>query len=162
MLSAFCFLLSAVSSCSFNPNYQGKGTAFLQGEWKQDSIDREKQLVNYSLYNFSFSCDSFYLHMESFSKVNSGSDTCMNSGHWHEYIKGTYEQKTDTLHLSGFFCNRDYSLKSVGGCFRSGVYEENFKIISKTDSAINLLPFNGFMALKLNLIKRIICVPKPL
>jgi hypothetical protein len=165
--AAFSFLLLAsgllaLSSCSFNANYQGKGADFLQGEWKQDSVDRQKQLVSYSLYHFRFTCDSFYVNIASASKVNYGADTCMSKGHWLEYAKGTYEVKTDTLNLKGFFCNADYSLKKEGGCFRFGAYEDSFKLSSKKDSALSLSSFNSTIPIRLKLVKRISCVEKPL
>src|ERR1700710_349067 len=124
----------ALSSCTPNANLQGKGQVYLQGEWQQDAIPNEKQLLDYSIYHFKFSCDSFFVQINSFSKVNNGADTCMNSGHWSEYVRGSYQQHSDTLHLRGQFCNADYSLKQEGGCFRSGIYEEFFKISKKTDS----------------------------
>ncbi|WP_121196996.1 fumarate hydratase [Mucilaginibacter gracilis] len=155
-----CLLL--LNSCSFNPNYQRKGSDFLQGEWKQDSVERQKLLVSYELHNFRFTCDSFYVSIASNSKVNYGADTCMNSGHWMEYAKGTYEQQSDTLHLKGFFCNPDFSLKKEGGCFRFGAYVEDFKISSKSDSALALLSFSSTIPVKLRLVKRVPCVEKPL
>ena len=156
------FLLLALASCSFNPNYQGKGTAYLQGEWKQDSVISEKQLVNYSLYHFTFTCDSFFVQMNNFSKVNYGADTCMQNGRWFEYAKGNYEVKGDTLHIKGFYANANYSLKDPGGCFNSGVYEDRFKVLKSPDSSLNLLPLSSTIAMKLKLVKLITCVPKPL
>ena len=141
---------------------QGKGAAFLQGEWKQDSVEDQKSLVSYSLYDFRFSCDSFYVKIQSASKVNYGSDTCMSKGHWVEYAKGTYQQKADSVMIKGFFCNADYSLKKEGGCFRFGDYEDSFKIISKNDSTLNLLSFTNTLPIKLKLVKRMGCVPKAL
>src|ERR1700739_5083986 len=123
-LSVFTLLLSASTfvSCSFNPNLQGKGEAYLQGEWRQDSVPMQQKLTEYSLYNISFSCDSFYMQINSFSKVNNGDNSCTASGQWTEYIKGAYSQRGDTLHLRGQFCNANFSLKQEGGCFRSGIY----------------------------------------
>ncbi|EHQ27194.1 hypothetical protein [Mucilaginibacter paludis] len=161
LLLACCFLL-LFPSCSFNPNYQGKGTAIIQGEWKQDTVEKQKQLVSYALYNFRFSCDSFYVCIASVSKVNYGADTCMNKGRWQEYAKGTYEQKSDTLHLNGFFCNADYTLKKEGGCFRFGAYDESFKLSTAGDSTINLLSFSNTIPMRLKLVKRIPCVPRAL
>jgi len=162
LLAACGLTLAALNSCSFNPNYQRKGSDFVQGEWKQDSVERQQLLVSYATNEFRFSCDSFYVKIASVSKVNYGSDTCMKSGHWLEYAKGTYEQKSDTLHLNGFFCNPDYSLKKEGGCFRFGAYDERFVVSSKSDSGLVLLPFSSTMAVKLRLVKRIACVVKPL
>ena len=45
---ALCFLLLASSLCGcwFNPNMQGKGEVYLQGEWQQDSVAGQKQLLD--------------------------------------------------------------------------------------------------------------------
>jgi hypothetical protein len=161
-LFAFSLLLLALTSCSFNPGMQGKGEIYLQGEWQQDSVIKQQQLLNYSLYSFKFSCDSFFVEMRSYSKVNTGVDTCMNSGHWTEYIKGSYKQSNDTLRLKGLFCNADYSYKKAEGCFRSGVYEENFKVSKQTDSLIQFSSTSNVIPIHLHLTNRIICNPKPL
>jgi hypothetical protein len=164
ILKASCFLLlaSCLLSCSFNPPLQGKGVAALQGEWKQDTISNSKQLVNYTLYHLRFSCDSVFVQMENYSKVNYGTDTCMNKGHWFEYAGATYTQKNDTLHIKGFYCDAKYRLKDLGGCFNSGPYEDTFKIRMKGDSALQLLPLSNTISIKLKLVKRTTCIPKPL
>jgi hypothetical protein len=151
-----------LSACSPNPSVQGKGVASLQGEWQQQPEAIHRQLVNYTLYNYKFSCDSFYVTMQSHSKVNYGADTCMNSGHWTEYAKGKYQQRQDTLVMKGFFCNANYSLKDVGGCFRSGVYEDFVKMAVKSDSVVQLTSTASVLPVNLHLIKRTTCVPKPL
>lgn len=163
-LSAFTLLIAFYFSmgCGINPNLQGKGEVYLQGEWQQDSIPMQKKLLEYSIYHLKFSCDSFYMKISSFSKVNNGPDTCMNSGHWAEYVKGTYQQRNDTLHLKGQFCNADYSLKNEGGCFRSGIYEEFFKVSKKTDSLIQFSSTSNVIPINARLVNRIVCNPKPL
>jgi hypothetical protein len=158
-LSALCLLLA---SCSFNPALQGKGQDYLQGEWKQDSIPMQKQLLSYSLFKFKFTCDSVFMQLNSFSKVNSGMDSCMNGGHWSEYIRGTYSQSHDTIHIKGNFCNADYTLKKQIGCFRYGPYEEFFKVAKKTDSLVQFSSTSNVIPVNLRLIKKIICNPKPL
>jgi hypothetical protein len=165
--SSILFLLSfilclAATGCKPNANLQGKGEVYLQGEWQQDSVPNEKQLMEYSIYNLKFSCDSFFVQIKSFSKVNNGADTCRNSGHWAEYVRGSYQQRNDTLHLRGQFCNADYSLKPEGGCFRSGIYEEFFKISKKTDSLIQFSSTSNVIPINAHLIKRTTCNPKPL
>jgi hypothetical protein len=164
LLWAFCFLLSALGlfSCNLNPNMQTPGESYLQGEWQQDSVPHQKQLVSYSLYHLKFSCDSFFVAIHSFSKVNTGPDTCMNSGHWTEYCRGTYEQKHDTLHLKGQFCNADMTIKDDKGCFRSGDYEEFFKLSKKTDSLVQFASISNVIPINTHLIKRTSCIPKPL
>ncbi|WP_345954117.1 fumarate hydratase [Mucilaginibacter sp. PAMB04168] len=162
LILAFGSCLLAFTSCSTNANLQGPGQVYLQGEWRQDKEPLDAQLLNYTLYRFKFSCDSFYVVMQTYSKVNYGADTCMNRGQWTEYAKGNYEERNDTLRLRGFFCNANYSLKDPGGCFRSGVYEDQFKTVKQSDSVITLTSTSGVLTSKLHLIKRTTCVPKPL
>jgi hypothetical protein len=162
-ITAFCFLLFALSSsCTNNPNYQGKGQLYLQGEWRQDSVPAEKQLLTYSLYDLKFDCDSFFFKIYTHSKVNYGADTCMNAGHWTEYVKGSYQQRHDTVFMDGGFCNPDYTLKGDGGCFRTGVYREFFVLKAKKDSAIEFLGSTTVIPIKARLIKKTTCTPKPI
>lgn len=156
MLLAFSF-----TACKFNPNLQGPGVAYLQGEWKQDSTVMQKQLLNYSLYQLKFSCDSFFVSIKSYSKATTGNaDSCIKNGQWQEYAKGYYQQKSDTLHLKGLFCNANFTYKDEGGCFRSGKYEEFFIISKKTDSIIQFSPTSSVIPFNARLIKRTTCNPK--
>ena len=141
---------------------QGKGEAIVQGEWKQDTLALQKKLVTYSLYNFKFNCDSFFVQIKTYSKVNNGADTCTNHNRWAEYTKGTYTLSHDTLQLNGLYCNPDYSLKKEGGCFRFGVYQENFKIKKTTDSVFQFLNLASVTPFNIHLTKKITCKPKPL
>jgi hypothetical protein len=159
LLTANCLLQTA---CRFNPNMQTPGQGYIQGEWQQDSVTMQKQLVNYSLYNLKFNCDSFFVQIKTFSKANTGADSCTKSGQWTEYAKGVYDQRNDTLHVRGLFCNPDYSYKNPDGCFRSGVYEESFKVSKKTDSVLHFTPTSSVIAFNARLIKRTTCTPKPL
>jgi hypothetical protein len=161
-LIAFSFLLSAFSSCTRNPDMQEPGDSKLQGEWKQDSVPAQKSLVTYSLYDIKFSCDSFLLKISTVSKVNYGADTCMSKGHWDEYVRGTYSQRQDTLHIKGQFCNADGSYKNEQGCFRFGDYEEYFKVHQQGDSAIRFVSTSNVIPINVHLIKRTSCIPKPL
>jgi len=157
-----CFLLFLMYACSPNQNMQGQGTAGLQGEWQQQPEAVHQKLVNYTLYHFKFSCDSFYVTLHSFSKVNSGADTCMNRGNWKEYAKGRYEQHNDTLFLRGLFCQANFKLKYEGGCFRTGVYEEEFRVKKLTNASSQLNSTSAVLPINLQLIKRTGCTPKPL
>ncbi|MEO6150924.1 MAG: fumarate hydratase [Mucilaginibacter sp.] len=151
------FLLYA---CSFNPAIQGNGEAYLQGEWKQDSISERKQLITYSLSHFNFDCDSFAITVNTVSNVNYGADSCMSKGRWTEYMKGRYSRSNDTLHLKGFFYNADGSFKKPGSCFRVGVYEDFFKVTKQSDSLIQLSANQSDLPLSLKLITRTTCTPK--
>jgi len=161
--TAFCFLLLAFgSSCWFNPNMQTPGQGYLQGEWQQDSVTNQKQLLTYSLYHLKFSCDSFFVAIHTFSKVNTGADSCMDKGNWMEYCKGTYQQSNDTLTLKGQFCNADMTIKDDKGCFRSGDYSEIFKVSKKADSVVQLAGTTNVIPINAHLVKRTSCHPKPL
>ena len=162
-LTAYCLLLTACcSSCWFNPNKQTPGQGYLQGEWQQDSVTNQKRLLTYSLYHINFSCDSFYMSIHTFSKVNTGPDTCMSSGQWFEYTRGTYDQDNDTLHLKGQFCNADRSIKDETGCFRSGDYEEYFKVTKTSDSLVQFASTTSIIPINAHLVKRTSCHTKPI
>jgi hypothetical protein len=154
--------LLGLPSCTPNANIQGKGQDYLQGEWQQRQEAVHSKLINYTLYQYQFTCDSFYVTMQSFSKVNYGADTCMSKGRWTEYAKGRYEQQHDTLMVRGFFCTPNFKIKNEGGCFRVGIYEELFKVSGQTDSTVQLKSTAGVLPINLHLIKRITCHPKPL
>ncbi|MFC0518429.1 fumarate hydratase [Mucilaginibacter angelicae] len=160
-LLPFAFYL-IMASCTMNPDKQTPGEGYLQGEWKQDTIPAQKSLVTYSLYDLKFSCDSFFLKISTVSRVNYGADTCMSKGQWAEYIKGTYSQRQDTLHIKGQFCNADGSYKNEQGCFRFGDYEEYFKVRKKSDSLIQFISTSNVIPVNAHLIKRTSCIPKPL
>jgi len=155
----FCLLTAA---CSFNPNMQGEGEEYLQGEWQQDSTPVQKQLLSYSLYKFKFTCDSFFVQQQTFSKINYGTDSCTNKGRWTEYIRGTYKQQRDTLFLRGFFTNADYSLKKLDGCLRSGEYKEFFKVNKQTDSVLQLTGPASVIPVNIHLTNKLTCKVKPL
>jgi len=167
MKKPFAFYLLVLTillqtACKFNPDIQTPGENYLQGEWRQDSVTMQQQLVNYSLYNLKFNCDSFFVSIKTFSKADAGADSCTRNGQWTEYAKGVYEQRNDTLHVRGLFCNADYSYKDPTGCFRSGIYEERFKVSKVTDSVYLFNPTSGVIPFKAKLIKRNTCTPKPL
>ena len=155
------FLLLALSSCTFNRDVQRPGVDFLQGTWQQDSVPLQSKLLNYTLYNIRFSCDSVFIVTQNFSKVNYGTDTCMNSGHWQEYVRGKYELQHDTLRVRGLYCNPDFSLKNEG-CFHNGVYEDFFKLGRANDSLMHVSSFSSTIPFDLHLTKKTICVPKPI
>jgi hypothetical protein len=161
-LLPFALIATLLAACSMNPNMQGHGEVYLQGEWQQESTPVQKQLMTYSLYHFKFTCDSFFIRQQTFSKVNYGADTCMSKGKWTEYIRGTYQERNDTLHLKGDFCNADYSLKIDPGCFRYGVYEDFFKVEKKTDSLLQFSGTSNVIPLQLRLVQKLTCHIKPL
>lgn len=145
-----------------NPNYQGRGETFLQGEWKQDSIPGQKALLTYTLYNVNFYCDSFLFRIDTYSKVNTGADNCSTDGHKIEYVKGTYRQRNDSLFVKGMFCQADKSLREEGTCYRFGPYQDIFKLGPKADSTLQLRSISSIIPINARLLKRTTCTPKPL
>jgi len=155
------FFMLVLVSCRFNPALQKQGKGFLQGEWAQDSFRMQKSLLNYTLYQFRFSCDSVFITTDNFSKVNYGTDTCMNQGKWKEYVRGKYELLHDTLRVRGLYCNPDFSLKNTG-CFHIGVYEDLFKLQKQSDSLLHVVSFSSTVPFDIHLKIKTVCNPKPL
>ena len=158
----YFLLLLAIASCKLNPNLQTQGVSFIQGEWQQDSIPAQNRLLTYSLYHLKFTCDSFYFDIHTNSKVNIGPDTCMQAGKWTEYIKGTYVQQNDTLHLKGLFCNKNWTIKSNKGCLRYGDYEEFIKLKKQDSTHISFAITTIVIPVNARLIKKNTCHPKPI
>jgi len=156
------FFALSMTSCRMNPNMQTPGQAYLQGEWQQDSVPMQKQLISYSLYHIRFDCDSFFMTIKTFSKANYSADSCMANGRWTEYTRGHYEQRHDTLFLKGDYANADFTIKEDPGCLHAGVYKEIFKVNKKTDSLIQFSSTSGVIPVIARLIKRTTCTVKPL
>jgi hypothetical protein len=160
-LSAFSFCLLVLNACSRLPNVQGKGEQRLQGVWNQDSVANTSQLLSYTKHQFKISCDSFYVAITTYSKVNYYEDSCFNNGVWKEYAKGTYHVNGDTLLLNGTFTKANYKQK-LAGCFRTGRYLSSFKIKLATHNQLLLESLNDQREVNLNLKEKITCVPKEL
>lgn len=161
-LFALIFGLLAFSiSCTRLPNVQGKGEVFLQGVWSQDSIANRETLLSFTKHDFKVSCDSFYVDLTTYSKVNYYEDSCFNDGVWREYAKGTYQVKGDTLFLEGNFTKPNYKQK-ISGCYRNGRYRPSFKIKSSGPNSLVLESLNDQRECALVLKEKITCVPKEL
>jgi hypothetical protein len=149
------------ASCKFNPNLQGMGTANLQGSWVEDSVAYQDQRLQYSKHDFRFTCDSIYITIKTFARVNTYADTCFNNGSWTEYAKGTYQTKQDTLILTTTFTKSDFKQK-ISGCYRTGEYLPVFLIKKINSTNLYLESLQDHAMLKLSLRKRTVCNPKPL
>lgn len=154
-------LLGMSASCRRLPDVQGKGEAFLQGIWNQDSIGNADKLLNYTQNRFKFTCDSFYVDLTTHSKVNYYPDSCFNGGIWKEYAKGVYEVRNDSLFLSGTYTKSNYKQK-VSGCYQIGRYEKAFYIKSAEPGQLHLESVGNQRDCNLVLKERIVCQPKAL
>ncbi|WP_316842956.1 fumarate hydratase [Pedobacter gandavensis] len=155
-------LISALfAACTRLPNVQGKGEAFLQGVWNQDSIAHKEELLNYTQHKFKFTCDSFYVDLTTYSKANYYADSCFNNGVWKEYAKGVYEVRNDSLILEGTYTKANYKQK-VTGCYQIGRYVRSFFVKSFEPNKLSLVNTSDQRECNLVLKEKIICEPKAL
>lgn len=157
----FLLLVCVFTACRRLPNVQGKGEAFLQGVWNQDSIANADKLLNYTQHKFKFTCDSFYVDLTTHSKVNYYADSCFNNGVWKEHAKGVYLVRGDSLFLEGDYTKANYKQK-VSGCYQTGRFIKSFYIKSTKPDAIQLESVSDQRDCNLVLKERIICKPKEL
>ncbi|HEY0667043.1 MAG TPA: fumarate hydratase [Sphingobacteriaceae bacterium] len=158
LLIVFCLV---VLSCKFNPNFQGKGVDFVQGTWQEVDMPYQKQLLQHTRHHFRFTCDSFYVTLETHAKVNTYPDSCYNNGVWIEYAKGVYFNRNDTLVLKGTFTKSNFKQK-ISGCYRIGVYNPVFLIKGNRNSELMLQNLQNHVPVILRLKEKTSCVPKPL
>lgn len=158
---ALLAVLSILWGCSRLPNVQGEGDPLFQGVWVQDLSADTSGRLSYTSHQIKFTCDSFYLSLVTYSKVNYYEEVCFNNGVWKEYAKGTYKFSGDTLSLSGVFTKANFKQK-ISGCYRNGRYFHQFLVQKKSDST---LAFNGIQEKSQFVINKkdhIDCVPQPL
>lgn len=157
------FILSVIasSSCKFNPNLQGKGTENLQGIWEEDSVDYQNERLQYSKHQFRITCDSVYITIKTFAKVNTNPDSCFNNGSWIEYAKGTYLTKNDTLIFNTTFTKSNFKQK-ISGCYRIGQYLPAYLIKRNTKDSLYLESTQQHQQIRMSLKDKTICVQKPL
>lgn len=161
LLLALLVVFSILVSCRRMPDIQGKGEAFLQGVWNQDSVSNSDKLLNYTQHKFKFTCDSFYVDLTTHSKVNYYADSCFNGGVWKEYAKGVYHVKGDSLILLGTYTKDNYKQK-ISGCYQIGRYIKTFHIRSSTSDKLQLESVSNQRACNLVLKEKIICKQKEL
>jgi len=148
-------------SCTSRPNIQGKGEAFMQGVWNEDSVAFSNKLTNYTQHHFKFTCDSVYIDFVTHSKVNFYEDSCYNNGVWKEYAKGIYAVKGDTLFVGATFTYANYKQK-ISGCYRIGRYDKNFLIKKRSADTLLLESLSDQREIKLTLKEKVTCVQKEL
>ncbi len=153
----FALLALAISSCSFNQTIPSTGVAFLQGNWTEDSVLNKAQLISYQQYHLTFTCDSFYLNISSFSKKNLNGGSCYDSKSWQEFAKGYYKLENDTLKLEGNFVDNHYKYKKEGSCYRFGKYKEDFILDKKTDSLFVIKSLQTSLYHQLTLKQKLVC-----
>lgn len=156
-LAGVLFLL--VGSCRFNPDIQYRGAEYLQGVWVQDSIPLQDALLQYTLHELKFTCDSIYATMHVTSKVRNVADSCYNDGSWTEYAKGIYVVRGDSLIVDGLYTKDNWRQK-ISGCYRIGQYLPRFKIVRHTADSLMLENRYDPRPLLLRKTADITCIPR--
>lgn len=152
-----CFSLLAISACSFNKEEKLTGEVFLQGIWTEDSLPSQNQLVSYQQFDFKFTCDSFYVKIKNYSKVNLQGGNCYDKNTWFEYAKGYYTVKNDSLKFDGNFVDFEYKYKTQGSCYRSGKFTEVFLIEQQLDSLLKVKSLQSGMLHQFLLKEKMVC-----
>ena len=163
-VKAYCLLLIAcclLASCTVNPNIQGRGDERLQGTWVEDSLGYRSTLLSYTHHGFTFTCDSVYAQLTTYSKTNIYPDSCYNKGIWNEYAKGTYGVKNDTLFFQATYTRSNYKQK-LSGCYTIGQYLPVFLIRKQVGDTLYMDNLQSHVPVKLVRKQKIVCQPKAL
>src|SRR5690606_17504024 len=152
-------LFLCTESCRFNPDMQSEGASFLQRVWVQNSIPMQDALLQYTLHEFKFTCDSIYAVMHTTATVKNVADSCYHNGHWTEYAKGVYVVRGDSLIVDGLYTKSNWKQK-ISGCHRSGQYLPRFKIVRYSADSLVLESRYDQRPILLRKTKNITCIPK--
>ncbi|MDM1293700.1 fumarate hydratase [Sphingobacterium sp. N143] len=147
------------SACRFNSDMQSEGASFLQGEWVQDSIPGQQQMMQFTLREFRFTCDSVYAVMHVNNKVQTVPDSCYNQGSWTEYAKGIYVLRGDSIIVDGIYTKVNGKQK-ISGCYLSGQYIPRFKVVHHSADSVVLESRFDQRPIVLRKTKDITCIPK--
>lgn len=155
MMAALIFL----NSCKFNSNYQKSGEPYLQGTWIQETVPYQDELLNYSLHEFRFSCDSVYIKIKSFAKKPIIVDSCYNNGEWAEYARGLYVIRNDSLLIEATYTYENGKQK-LKGCYHIGQYLPRLQIKKQSADSLYLGVRNSHIPINLRKTETTTCVPK--
>jgi hypothetical protein len=160
-ISFLIFCIAALTSCEFNPNMQGKGREELQGLWEEGTVAYQNERLQYPKHQFRFKCDSVYVTIQTFAKVNNYPDSCFTNGTWTEYAKGVYETNKDTLLITATFTKANFKQK-ISGCYRIGQYLPAFVIKKSSSDTLLLEGLQDHLPLHLTIKEKTLCIQKPL
>lgn len=132
------------------------GVDWLQGEWQQEVNPADTALVSYSINKYRFACDSVYISMQVFSKVDTATSKCADKGKWMEYAVANYKMDKDTLRIKGFYAKPDFTIKNIG-CHHIGVYEENLLIRKKAEGHLSVTNLLTAMDDEMNQVSKKVC-----
>lgn len=148
-----------VVGCQRHSEMQTEGTSYLHGVWVQDSIPQQGQMLNYTLHEFTFVCDSVYTTMHVHAKTKTMPDSCYNNGKWTEYAKAVYVVRGDSMIVEGIYTKENWKQK-VSGCYKHGQYLPRFKIVHHSPDSVVLENKFDLRPIVLRKVSDLICVPK--
>ena len=151
------FLFTA--SCTRQSEMQTEGTDYLQGVWVQDSIPHQDQMMDYTLHELRFVCDSMYSTMQVSAKIQRIPDSCYKDGKWTEYARAVYVVRGDSLIAEGIYTKPNGKYKA-SGCYRTGTYLPRFRIAQHSADSLVLESRYDQRPLVLRKVQGISCVPK--
>lgn len=147
------------AGCRFNSDMQTAGASYLQGEWVQDSIPGQDQMLQYTLSGFKFTCDSVYAELQVHAKNQTIPDSCYKDGNWTEYAKGIYVVRGDSLLVDGIY-TKENGKQKISGCYRQGQYIPRFRIAYHSNDSLILENKFDQRPIILRKTKDVTCVPK--
>ncbi len=147
-------------SCVRQSEMQEPGADFFQGEWVQDSIAGQDDMLHYTLHEMKVTCDSIYATLRVHSTVKNMPDSCFGDGEWTEYAKGVYVVRGDSLIVDGLYTKPNWKQK-ISGCYRQGPFVPRFKITEKQADRIVLESRFDQRPIILRKTADITCVLKP-
>lgn len=158
-LSIVIGMLFIFSSCQRHSDMQGEGEDYLQGVWVQDSIPGQEEMLNYTIHEFRFTCDSVYTIMHVKNDVKSIPDSCYKDGKWTEYAKAVYSVRADSMIVEGVY-TKENGKQKISGCYKQGPYVPRYLIKSKSKDSLVLENKFDSRPIILRKTADITCVPK--
>lgn len=152
-------MLLLFPSCQRHSDMQGEGADYLQGVWVQDSIPGQDQMLNYTIHELKFTCDSMYATMHIHNEVQTIPDSCYQQGEWTEYAKAVYSVRADSMIVDGVYTKPNGKQK-ISGCYRYGTYGPRFLIRSTSKDSLVLESRYDSRPIVLRKTADITCVPK--
>lgn len=158
-LGIFLGILFVFPRCQRHSEMQTEGVSFLQGVWVQDSIPQQQQMLNFTLHEFTFTCDSLYSKMYVHARTKTIPDSCYNNGSWTEYAKAVYVLRGDSIIAEGIY-TKENGKQKISGCYKSGQYLPRFKLVYHDKDSVVLENKFDSRPIILRKTKDITCVPK--
>lgn len=152
-------MLFSIAACQRHSEMQTEGASFLQGVWIQDSIPHHEQMLNYTIHEFTFTCDSVYTTMHVHAKTKTIPDSCYKNGEWTEYAKAVYVVRADSMIVEGIY-TKESGKQKISGCYKQGQYLPRFKILHHSADSVVLQNKYDSGPIILRKTADVTCVPK--